>query len=295
MAPLKSHLLRALQSLGSLCSHPKKIVTEESPEEESHEESLKMVCGAFYVPKDNPLYPRGDDAYFVSKEKQAIGVADGVGGWATRGVDPGEYARELMINASAAVHQQPDGVADIKSVLNKAFLNTRAKGSSTACIGMLGNDNILHFVNVGHSGFMIFRDNKIAYQSPIQEHFFNCPYQLGNSKGCDRPSSALETSVAAVPGDIVVLGTDGLADNVYPADIEDVLKQETLEGVNPMELALTIANLAWSNSLDRTRDRPLATATLSTIGPRHIERRVDDITVVVAQIVPQNCMQYIFA
>ncbi|XP_059442090.1 probable protein phosphatase 2C 55 [Corylus avellana] len=286
MAPLKFHLRRALQSLGSLCSHPKKIVTEETPEEESHEESLKMVCGAFYIPKDDPLNPRGDDAYFVSKEKQAIGVADGVGSWAAaRGVDAGEYARELMINASAAVHQQPDGVADVKSVLNKAFLNTNAKGSSTACIGMLGNDNILRFVNVGHCGFMIFRANTVAYQSPIQQHSFN-------SKGCDRPYSGVETSVAVVAGDIVVLGTDGLSDNVNPADIEDVLNRETLEGVNPMELALSIANLAWSNSLDRTRDRPFATATLS-VGPRHVERRIDDITVVVAHIVPQNCMQYI--
>jgi serine/threonine protein phosphatase PrpC len=120
------------------------------------EESLKMVCGAFYLPKDNELKPEGEDAHFICSEKQAIGVADGVGGWAKKGVDAGEYARELMNNAFIAIQQQPDGVLDPKRVLNEAFLNTEAEGSSTACIAML-KDNILHSVNVGDSGFCISR------------------------------------------------------------------------------------------------------------------------------------------
>jgi protein phosphatase PTC7 len=88
------------------------------------EESLKMVCGAAYFPKDNPLKPRGEEAYFLCEEKQAIGVADGVGGWAGKGIDASEYARELMNNAFMAVHRQPDGAVDPKAVLNEAFLNT---------------------------------------------------------------------------------------------------------------------------------------------------------------------------
>jgi protein phosphatase PTC7 len=80
---------------------------------------------------------------------------------------------------------------------------------------------------VGDSGFMIFRDNTLVHQSTIQQHYFNCPFQLGNSKSSDRPSSATEETVPVVPGDIIVLCTDGLLDNVYPAEIEDVLKQET--------------------------------------------------------------------
>jgi protein phosphatase PTC7 len=250
---------------------------------DSLEPSLKMVCG------HDPLCPLGEDAYFVSEEKQAIGVADGVGGCALIGVDAGVYARELMVNASVAVHQQPDGVVDLKSVLNEAFLNTKAEGSSTACIVMLSNDNILHSINVGDSGFMIFRANRLAYKSPIQQHYFTCPYQLG--KRCDRPSSASESREPVFPGDIIVVGTDGLLDNVFPADIEDVLKRETLEGVNPMELAVTITNLARNYSLDMERESPFAKAAkLSGKGypSYYTGGKPDDITVVVAHIVPQN-------
>ncbi|XP_062152153.1 probable protein phosphatase 2C 55 [Alnus glutinosa] len=252
------------------------------------EESLKMVCGAFYLPKDNELKPEGEDAHFICSEKQAIGVADGVGGWAKKGVDAGEYARELMNNAFIAIQQQPDGVLDPKRVLNEAFLNTEAEGSSTACIAML-KDNILHSVNVGDSGFLIFRDNRLLYQSPTLQHYFNCPYQLGNSKTCDRPSSAEETTVPVVPGDIIVLGTDGLLDNVYPTEIEEVLKEKTLEGVvDPWQLALTIAvDLAFYNSMDKCSCSPFARAA-QLAGQKHIGGKIDDITVVVAQIVSQN-------
>ncbi|XP_059444404.1 probable protein phosphatase 2C 55 [Corylus avellana] len=252
------------------------------------EESLKMVCGAFYLPKDNPLKPIGEDAYFICVEKHAIGVADGVGGWAQKGVDAGEYARELMNNAFIAIHQQTDGVADPKRVLNEAFLNTDAEGSSTACIAML-KDNILHYINVGDSGFMIFRANKLAYQSPIQQRYFNCPFQLGNGEKSDRPSSAAEETVPVVPGDIIVLGTDGLLDNVYAAEIEDFLKQETLEGSeDPWHLAYAIAvNLALYNSQDKFSYSPFARAA-ELANKKHVGGKIDDITVVVARIVPQN-------
>ncbi|XP_059442092.1 probable protein phosphatase 2C 55 [Corylus avellana] len=243
---------------------------------DSLEPSLKMVCG------HDPLCPLGEDAYFVLEEKQAIGVANGVGGWAADGVDAGEYARELMVNASMVVHQQPDGVADLKIVLNEAFLNTKAKGSSTACIVMLSNDNILHSINVGDSGFMIFRANRLAYQSPVQQHYFNCPYQLGNSKGYDRPRSATKRREPVFPGDVIVVGTDGLLDNVFPAEIEDVLKRETLEGVNPMELAVIITNLARNNSQKRLE------LSRQGMGTRTTRGKPDDIMVVVAYIVRQN-------
>ncbi|XP_059444290.1 probable protein phosphatase 2C 55 [Corylus avellana] len=251
------------------------------------EESLKMVCGAFYLPKDNPLKPIGEDAYFLCEETQTIGLADGVGGWAGKGVDAGDYARELMYNAFVAVHRQPDGAVDPKAVLTEAFLNTEAEGSSTACIAVL-KGNILHCANVGDSGFMVFRDNTLVHQSPIQQHYFNCPFQLGNSKSSDRPSSATDETVPVVSGDIIVLGTDGLLDNVYPAEIEDFLKQETLEGTeDPWHLAYAIAVKALYNSQDKFCYSPFARAA-ELANKKHVGGKIDDITVVVARIVPQN-------
>lgn len=94
-----------------------------------------MVPGAFYISKERPgSKPQGEDAHFICAEKQAIGVADGVGGCARAGVDPGDYARQLMANSFAAIRMEPEGSADLRRVLNRAFSKTKAKGSSTACI-----------------------------------------------------------------------------------------------------------------------------------------------------------------
>lgn len=44
----------------------------------------------------------GEDAFFIATGGVAVGVADGVGGWAEVGVDPGLYSRELMRRAEQA-------------------------------------------------------------------------------------------------------------------------------------------------------------------------------------------------
>ncbi|KAH0981056.1 hypothetical protein GBA52_008233 [Prunus armeniaca] len=40
--------------------------------------------------KENQEKPPGEDADFICHDAQTIGVADGVGGWARKGVDTGE-------------------------------------------------------------------------------------------------------------------------------------------------------------------------------------------------------------
>jgi protein phosphatase PTC7 len=96
---------------------------------------LKMVAGAFYIPKGTSgLKGKGDDALFICEEKQTIGVADGMGGWAAMGAYPGEYAPQLMANCLEAILVEPEGEVDLRRVLNQAFSNTKVKGASTACI-----------------------------------------------------------------------------------------------------------------------------------------------------------------
>ena len=63
-----------------------------------------------------------------------MGVADGVGGWADVGVDAGDYARELMLQSSIAVAQEPHGQIDPARVMLRAHAKTKCRGSATACI-----------------------------------------------------------------------------------------------------------------------------------------------------------------
>lgn len=52
-------------------------------------------------------------------------------------------------------------------------------GSSTACIlSLCKTTGTLRASNLGDSAFLLIRDNKCIYESPSQQHFWNCPYQL---------------------------------------------------------------------------------------------------------------------
>ncbi|KAJ7948762.1 Protein phosphatase 2C family protein [Quillaja saponaria] len=270
-----------------ITKYPKLADDHSFPSTYPAKQCLKMVAGSFYLPKDNPKKPQGEDAHFICLEKQTLGVADGVGGWAKKGIDGGEYARQLMKNSLIAVQNQPRGAVDLKKVLREGYLQTKAQGSSTACIITLNEQKRrLHAINVGDSGFILFRNNRFLYRSPAMQHRFNRPYQLGNSSTSDRPESAVVSTIWVMPGDIIIVGTDGLFDNMWPEEIEKVLDQRssTKASMEPEELAWNIAKLALHNSLNRHSVSPFSNAARMA-GKEHIGGKVDDITVVVAHIV----------
>ncbi|KAF8398685.1 hypothetical protein HHK36_014540 [Tetracentron sinense] len=244
--------------------------------------NLKIIAGSCYLPKDDELKPRGEDAHFIHKLQRVIGVADGVGGWAKRGVDSGEYSRELMYNSIVAIHKEPYGFVDPERVLEAAYSNTKVEGSSTACIVAFTN-KFLHAVNVGDSRFMVIREDRIIYCSPVQLHRFNCPYQLGSGSKCDPPSSAQVLKVPIEVGDIVVAGTDGLFDNLFKHEIADMVIQGMRDGMEPGDVASVIAEHALDASNQKYCLTPFAEASKKA-GLEHIGGKYDDITVIVACI-----------
>lgn len=96
--------------------------------------TLKLLSGSCYLPHPDKEETGGEDAHFICSVEQAVGVADGVGGWADYGIDAGLYSRELMSNSITAIQDEPKGSIDPFRVLEKAYSSTKAKGSSTACI-----------------------------------------------------------------------------------------------------------------------------------------------------------------
>ncbi|KAL3530997.1 hypothetical protein ACH5RR_010319 [Cinchona calisaya] len=247
---------------------------------------LEMVCGSLCFPKEGKEYSQGDDAHFISLDTQTIGVADGVGGWSRRGIDAGKYARDLMKNSEIAAEFEPKGAVNPKKVMQEAYSNTKADGSSTACIITLhSSNNILHAANVGDSGFVLIRGGKVVYKSPVQQHRFNFPYQLGNCT--DDINLAQELQVPVEEGDVVIAGTDGFFDNVHGSEIEEIMKSKTSEGAQPKEVACTLANIALYNSFDRFADSPFAIESRKA-GYSHRGGKEDDITVIVAFIQASN-------
>ncbi|KAK9129935.1 hypothetical protein Sjap_010422 [Stephania japonica] len=248
--------------------------------------SLRMLSGSCYLPHPDKEDTGGEDAHFICVDEQAIGVADGVGGWAEMGVNAGLYAQELMSNAVCAIAEEPKGSIDPKRVLEKAHLITKAKGSSTACIIAL-TDQGVHAINLGDSGFVVIRDGRTIFQSPVQQHGFNFTYQLECGIHGDLPSSGQVFNVPVATGDVIVAGTDGLFDNLYNNEVTAVVVEGVRANLEPQVTAQKIAALARQRALDRNRQTPFSTAAQDA-GFRYFGGKLDDITVVVSYITKSN-------
>ncbi|XP_067639066.1 protein phosphatase PTC7 homolog isoform X3 [Eurosta solidaginis] len=129
--------------------------------------------------------------------------------------------------------------------------NADVLGSSTACVLVLNRENsTVYTANIGDSGFMVVREGEIIHKSEEQQHYFNTPFQLslpppghGHNVLSDSPDSADTLSFSVMEGDVILVATDGVFDNVPERLLLDVLKE--CEGVtDPVKLQMTANSLA---------------------------------------------------
>lgn len=71
---------------------------------------MRLDSAVVMIPHPQKADRGGEDAFFISDSGMAVGVADGVGGWAEVGVDPGLYSRELMEHANEASQRISPGL-----------------------------------------------------------------------------------------------------------------------------------------------------------------------------------------
>lgn len=262
--------------------------TVSSDQKVSSDKSLKLLSGSCYLPHPDKEETGGEDAHFICVDEQAIGVADGVGGWADVGVNAGLFARELISHSITAIQDEPKGSIDPARVLEKAHSSTKARGSSTACIIAL-TDQGIHAINLGDSGFLVVRDGHTVFESPVQQHGFNFTYQLESGNNGDLPSSGQVFTVPVAPGDVIVAGTDGLFDNLYKNEITAIVVHAARIGMDPQTTAQKIAALARQRALDKNRQTPFSTAAQEA-GFRYYGGKLDDITVVVSYVASTNTL-----
>lgn len=178
---------------------------------------LVFRSGVVSIPHPEKADKGGEDAYFV--QTNALGVFDGVGGWASIGVDAGLYSKELArLTASYICREGPSAVVD---ALKNATENNRAIGSSTACVVGLKGEKLIG-VNLGDSGLIVIRDGAIVYQTREQQHYFNCPYQIGTDS-LDTVDVGGPIEVTLQHGDCIIMGTDGLWDNIFHNNILEIV------------------------------------------------------------------------
>lgn len=186
----------------------------------------------------------GEDSYFI--HKYALGVADGVGGWGEVGIDPSHFSRALTRGAEkAALVGERDALALMRAGYDAA---RGVRGSSTFCIVTLSDSNSsLVAANLGDSGFRLIRDSKIVFRSEEQQHSFNYPFQLATVDEGSSVDDAQYITLDVQHGDIVIVGSDGLFDNIY----DEKLLELTLQSTTSLQhLAHLLAKLANENGMD---------------------------------------------
>lgn len=148
---------------------------------------------------------------------------------------------------------------------------------------------------------------QIVYRTVPQQHFFNCPYQFSRMPDIDCSGDAIlkrtvETadigSTEVQPGDIVILGTDGLFDNAFDDDILDLLNRTCWPDSEPNKPPTTDPAILVDALIDiavkaghppsgfcRPIVTPFSKAAFDEVGRRLMGGKPDDITAVVAYVV----------
>jgi protein phosphatase PTC7 len=259
--------------------------TSGSPSNQSFMKKMKFKSGVSMLPHPEKEHRGGEDAYFIHKGECCVGVADGVGGWAEVGVDPGLYSRELMQHAVTILDGDDEDVhpGTPQRVLEGAHAKTKARGSCTACIVCL-HEGKAHASNLGDSGFMIARNGVVHFISPQQQHEFNFPFQIGSPDSMSDPPSAADTHAVDVKhGDILIAATDGLFDNVFPDEAAALVAISKNKGEDPHTAAELLAKFARGRAADPRYLSPFAYGA-QQLGLRYLGGKMDDITVLVAYL-----------
>lgn len=290
----------------------------ELPDEELEESrQLRLWSGAQLLQKKMGAC---EDAFFSAE--YALGVADGVGCMAQfskYGVNAAAYASDLMHYAGAAFQdgaasKEKDGMsAEDRAVaaLSAAETGAQAYGASTITTLVLDGTTV-GVANLGDSGFMVLRKKPngtcVVHRSEEQQHSWNCPYQLtrlpktlaskfsnislDTADDCDRYSFQVRE------GDLIILYTDGMRDNLHDREILHIVDRTLspafgdLMGLgdhatHPEKLARALALAAQERSLDPTAKVPFVENS-KRHGLECLGGKQDDITVVVAWVVPEE-------
>ncbi|EER17531.1 protein phosphatase 2c, putative [Perkinsus marinus ATCC 50983] len=287
--------------------------------------------------EEGKMWKNGEDSCFVSPV--GAGVADGVGEWGeVLKINPKKFADELMGNAETLLGGDRQESADLSPssrasrILAEAHQRTKSFGSSTALVAVVEGSK-LGIANVGDSAAMVFRressdvDREAVLWTSEKQHTFNMPYQLSRVPElheCDTLANKFPELVDAVrrkadgesltlkrdgvareecelrEGDLVVLCTDGVTDNLWPSRISSILSQAVspVEARNfgcsptpPEKIASILTNAALEKSkMTRRYKSPFAAAFRAHYGTFYAGGKPDDITVVAAWVMSSSCL-----
>ncbi|CAI7676233.1 unnamed protein product [Penicillium discolor] len=178
----------------------------------------------------------GEDAFFVTRignrisdhqdtnaEAVAFGVADGVGGWTESRVDPADFSHGLcdyMAQTAQTWHEPAERLRS-KYLIQAGYDQVVADpnihaGGSTASVGVALPDGRVELANLGDSGSVLLRRAALSVIPPRMRAQASV---FGGAFLEDFPRDASVTNVQMQHGDVLIIATDGVFDNLNNQDI----------------------------------------------------------------------------
>lgn len=266
--------------------------------------SFKVIAAGICKKKDGSRakYGKcGEDSYlisvndpFVSGKKSLLAVADGVGGWGDHGGDSSQVSNAFMA-AMKKFHEASDKWYGLPSLIKASFeylitLRSSSKGTTTICSAAFDHENSeLEISNIGDSQLVVVRNGKVALEVEAGVWGFNSPNQIGfgiyGEPQGDVDELNIEKRFKLAKGDVVILGTDGLFDNVFVEKIAEMTSNQvprTKDGVET--LARNLLKEAYKNGLDDNFLSPFAREAIDAGKAPSYYRggKPDDISIIVA-------------
>ena len=233
-----------------------------------------------------------------------MGVADGIGSLKTEfGISSRDFSQELMSKCDqlSRVHESnlTSRLLNCKQIVNQAYNALESGGSSTFLLAVLSGRQ-MNILNLGDCGLILIRHDgsfKIVFQTSAKVHSFNTPYQLArrfslkqltegtnsikNIDKSDEISDADEFMITILPGDFLVMGSDGLWDNLYPSGVLKILEQYKKEPVHKIAEIITKIAKIRAIGIGRT---PFSVLYKASGKGNYVGGKIDDVTVVVAKV-----------
>lgn len=278
---------------------------------------LQVIAAGHCIKKSasTSAHECGEDAFSLGLAKAGttgrsfLAVADGVGGWTANGGDSSKvsvgYLEELrgIVNGTRLALSEASQLAFARM----ASKGTYRGGSTTMCAAVVDQEAAtLNISNVGDSGAFVFRQGQLLLKTKQGTEGFNTPYQFGfDQEGRAYGLFSLwetQYSLAVMPGDIIVLATDGVLDNLHDEELKGMVEamvgpvtRGSMRGIHPAaneldaigervkSAATTLAWHSWARSQEAHWLSPFALSAVMH-GFAFSGGKQDDITIVVAVI-----------
>ena len=238
-----------LDSLFAAPAKKEKIVVEP----DLTPQPIKIEIGSHVSPHPAKMLWGGEDAVF--SKGRTFGVFDGVSGAEKLDGVP-LYSKTLAREMKKMIGKDGLSISEMTLFLTEAaeYADEKATGASTALVGSIGENGFLQVLNVGDSAAMVIRNGRVSAKTRELSHYWECPYQLSEDSP-DRPKDGTKLNVELIAGDVIVMGSDGIFDNLSDDEILDVVESSPKRS---SALAKKLVDLSRKRSLDPNAKTPYA-------------------------------------